>query len=145
MKITFEIITPEREVLKTEISQLTVPTAEGQITILPHHIPLVATLLPGEIIAKQNGKEVLMAISGGFLEVLKNKVVILADTAERAEEIDEKRAEEARKRAQELKDKKRFDRVEFTALQAKIEKELARLRVARRHRSRRGPQNFSNE
>ncbi len=145
MKITFEIITPEREVLKTEISQLTVPTAEGQITILPHHIPLVATLLPGEIIAKQNGEEILMAISGGFLEVLKNKVVILADTAERAEEIDEKRAEEARKKAQELKDKRRFDRVEFATLQAKIEKELARLRVARRHRSRRGPQNFSNE
>ena len=145
MKITFEIITPEKEVLKTEISQLTVPTAEGQITILPHHIPLVATLLPGEIIAKKNGEEVLMAISGGFLEVLKNKVVILADTAERAEEIDEKRAEEARKKAQELKDKRRFDRVEFATLQAKIEKELARLRVARRHRSRRGPQNFSNE
>ncbi len=145
MKITFEIITPEREVLKTEISQLTVPTSDGQITILPHHIPLVATLMPGEIVAKKNGEEILMAISGGFLEVLKNKIVILADTAERAEEIDEKRAEEARKRAQELKDKKSFDRVEFATLQVKIEKELARLRVARRHRGSRGVPNIGND
>ncbi|KKS66819.1 MAG: ATP synthase epsilon chain [Parcubacteria group bacterium GW2011_GWC2_42_6] len=134
MTIKFEIITPEREVLKDEIDQITVPTKDGEITILPGHIPLVAALKPGEIRAKKNGEEILMAVSGGFIEVLKNKVVILADTAERAEEIDVLRAEEARKRAAELKDKKVFDRTEFATLQGKMEKELARLKVARRHR-----------
>lgn len=139
--IKFQIVTPERIVLEEEIKQVTVPTQMGEITVLPGHIPLVAALSAGEIRAKKNGEEILMAVSGGFLEVSKNKVVILADTAERAEEIDAKRAEEARARAEHLKEEKRFDRVEFAALQARIEKELARLKVARRHRHRSGAPN----
>ncbi len=139
--IKFQIVTPERIVLEEEIKQVTVPTQMGEITVLPGHIPLVAALAAGEIRAKKNGKEILMAVSGGFIEVSKNKIVILADTAERAEEINVKRAEEARQRALKLKEEKRFDRVEFTVLQAKIEKELARLKVARRHRHRLGAPN----
>lgn len=139
--IKFQIVTPERIVLEDDVRQVTVPTQMGEITVLPGHIPLVAALSAGEIRAKKNGEEILMAVSGGFLEVSKNKVVILADTAERAEEIDVKRAEEARQRALKLKEEKRFDRVEFTVLQAKIEKELARLKVARRHRHRTGAPN----
>ncbi len=133
--INFEIVTPERVVLKDDnISQITLPTTQGEITILPDHIPLVALLVPGELKIKRGNESESMAISGGFIEVMRNKVVILADTAERAFEIDEKRVEEARKRAEKLKEEKRFDKVEFSALTAKIEKELARAKVAKKYR-----------
>ncbi|MBT4277225.1 F0F1 ATP synthase subunit epsilon [Candidatus Falkowbacteria bacterium] len=132
--MNFEIVTPEKTVLKDEIDQITIPTQDGQITVLPGHIPLVSVLVPGEIITKKGKEEVTMAVSGGFVEVLVDKIVILADTAERAEEIDEKRAEEARKRAEELRKKKSGDAREFAALSAQIEKELARLKVVRRRK-----------
>ncbi len=134
-KINFEIVTPERTILKDKVESITIPTQKGQITVLSGHIPLIAILAPGEIIVKNEGKDkVYMAVSGGFVEVLVNKVVILADTAERAEEIDESRAQEAKERAEKLKEEKRGDAREFAALSAKIEKEMARLKVARRRR-----------
>src|SRR3989339_734042 len=106
--INFEIVTPERVVLKEEITQITLPTKMGEITVLPNHIPLVASLLPGVVhVKKKNGEEEVMSISGGFLEVLKDKVVILADTAERAEELDSTQVEAAHRRAVELKEKAR--------------------------------------
>ncbi len=133
-KIKFEIVTPERTVLKTEIDQITIPTKSGQITILPGHIPLVSMLIAGEIIIKKNGEDVFMSVSGGFVEVMVNKVVILADTAERAEEIDPERAEKAKKRAKELQKQKSGDAREFAALSSQIEKELARIKVAKKYK-----------
>ena len=132
--IKFEIVTPEKTVLKEEIQQVSVPTRQGEITVLPGHIPLVATLQPGVIeIVKPAGERDLMSVSGGFIEVLKNKVVILADTAERAEEIDIDRAEEARTRAAEtVKDARQFDQERFASISAKMAKELARTRAAKR-------------
>src|SRR3989338_7587549 len=136
--IHFEIVTPEKTVLKEEVLQLTVPTKMGEITVLPHHFPLVASLQAGVIEIKLlDDKVETVAVSGGFIEVLPNKVVILADTAERAAYIDEARAEEARKRAEKLMAEKRED-VDFSAVQAKIAKELARVKAVRRHRSRPG-------
>jgi F-type H+-transporting ATPase subunit epsilon len=136
MTIHFEIVTPEKVVLKEEVLQLTVPTKMGEITVLPHHIPLVAGLMPGVLeIKTSDNKTETMAVSGGFIEVLPDKVVILADTAERAADIDEARAEEARQRAEELMKEKK-EEVDFTAIQAKIAKELARLKAVRRHHSR---------
>lgn len=132
--IKFEIVTPERTVLKEEITQVTVPTRQGEITVLAGHIPLVASLEPGviELVKKDNDRDI-MSVSGGFIEVLQDKIVILADTAERAEEIDDTRAEEARKQAQEImKDEKRFDQEQFASISAKIAKELARSRAAKR-------------
>lgn len=131
--IKFEIVTPERTVLKETIKQLTVPTKAGEITILPDHIPLIATINPGVITLKRkdDSPEVL-SVSGGFVEVLKNKVVILADTAEMAEEIDVERAEEAHKRAEQtMKEMERSDLESFTAINAMIAKELARSRAAK--------------
>lgn len=119
-----------------EVDQATIPTEEGEITVLPGHIPLVASLVPGELILKTGGEEKSLAVAGGFIEVLPHEIVILADSAEYAEEIDEKRAEEARERAKRLQEEKRFDTEEFTALAAKIEKELARLKVARKRKYR---------
>lgn len=134
--IKFEIVTPEKVVLKQEILQITVPTASGEITVLPDHIPLVSILQPGVIEIKRADNVVeIMAVSGGFLEVMKDKVVILADTAERAEELDEARIKEAREKAEKLKSEaKNVDDVQFTNIAAKIEKELARERALNKWR-----------
>ncbi|MBU0598481.1 F0F1 ATP synthase subunit epsilon [Patescibacteria group bacterium] len=133
-KINFQITTPERIVFSDQIDEVVLPTAEGEIGILPNHIPLVSLLVPGEIKIKRGTAEEFMAVSGGFIEVRPDKVVVLADTAEREEEIDEIRAEEARKKAQSIMHEKRIDAKEFASLTAKIEKELARLKVVNRRR-----------
>ncbi len=136
-KINFEITTPEKIVYSEEVDEVVLPTPQGEIGILPNHIPLVSLLSPGELRIKKGDDVVYMAVSGGFIEVRPDKVIVLADTAEQAEDIDEERAEEARKRAQELSKEKRVDAKEFAALTAKIEKEFARLKVARKKRRRR--------
>lgn len=132
--IKFEIVTPEKVIMKEEILQVTVPTQDGEITILPKHIPLVANLKPGVIELKKKDKTIkIISVSGGFIEVLRNKVLLLADTAERAEEIDIQKAEEARARAEKsLKELRHFDREYFANISAKIEKELARTKSVKR-------------
>lgn len=132
-----KIVTPEKILFSGEVNQVSVSTTTGEITILPNHIPLVSQLAPGEIVTS-NGKadHQLMAVSGGLIEVLPDQVVILADTAERAEDIDEARAEEARKRAEEIRKTKVTDLEQFAMFTAQMEKELARLRVARKYKKR---------
>ena|SRR3989338_142361 len=138
-KIRFQITTPERTVFQDEIESVSLPTAMGQITVLVNHIPLVASLEPGELIIRKDGQEINMAVAGGLVEVRDNNhVVVLADTAEHAAEIDEQRAEEARKRAEELLKEKMGDAKEYAAVAAKLQRELARLKVARKHRNRKG-------
>lgn len=134
--LKLKIVTPERILFESKVSQVSVSTIMGEITILPNHIPLVSQLVPGEIVVR-NGKEEeeLMAVSGGFVEVLPDQVVILADTAERAEEIDEARAEEARQKAEEVL-KTKLDSEGFATFTAQLEKELARLRVARKYKKK---------
>ena len=138
-KIKFKIVTPERTVYEAEIDQVTLPTQDGEITVLAHHIPLISVLQAWELVAKKDGEEIAMAVSGGMVEVRKNELTILADTAERAEEIDVKRAEEARARAEKLKEEKiRADETGYATAAAILEKNLARIKVARKHLSRRG-------
>ncbi|MCX6797937.1 MAG: ATP synthase F1 subunit epsilon, partial [Candidatus Falkowbacteria bacterium] len=129
--IKFEIVTPEKVVLKELILQATIPTASGEITVLPDHIPLVSILKSGVLeIKKEDGSIEVMSVSGGFIEVLHDKIVILADTAERAAELDEARITMARQQAEETKKSAKFrDDVEFTDLSVRIEKELARDRA----------------
>ncbi|MDD5342313.1 MAG: F0F1 ATP synthase subunit epsilon [Patescibacteria group bacterium] len=136
-KINFQIVTPERVVYNDEIDQVSLPTPMGEITVLPHHVPLITALSAGELRVKKGTDEVPMAISAGFAEIQPNKVVVLAETAERAEEIDIERAKEAHQKAEELLKTRRTDQKEFAAVMSKIEKELARLRVAERHRTKR--------
>lgn len=134
-KIKFKIVTPERVVYENDVDQATIPTTGGQITVLPNHIPLMSLLLAGELLLKKNQEDIPIAVSSGFIQVNNNEIVILADTAERAEEIDEARAEEARVRAQKLmQEVKNKEDVQYTALVAKMEREVARLNVARRRR-----------
>ena len=138
--IQFEIVTPERRVLRQEILQISVPTTTGEITILPDHIPLVSVLEPGVIEVKlvDNTREI-MSVSGGFIEVMKDKIVILADTAERAGELDEEQIKAAHKRAEETKkNAKNIDEVQFANITAQMEKELARLRAVNRWRKLKG-------
>ena len=133
--IKFKIATPEKVVYEDKISQITLPTKMGEITILPNHLSLVSSLNPGEILIKKDKEEIPMVVSGGFVEFNNNNLVILADTAERAEEIDVERAEQARSKAKDLLDKKQdADDVDFTALAAKMEKEMARLRVGKKYK-----------
>ena len=137
MKIKFKIVTPEKTVFESEIDQATLPVTDGEVTILPNHRSYIASLKAGEIMLKTAGKETLMATSGGFVEFSNNILVVLADTAEAAGEIDIKRAEEAIKRAEELKKEKvAMDDVEYARVAAAIEKESARIKVARKHRTR---------
>lgn len=135
-KINFKIATPERVVYKDEVDSVTLPTKIGEITVLPNHIPLISILAPGEIIIKNNGEETLIAVSGGFVEVLSTKVVVLADSAEKSEEIDIARAEAAIERAKAMRETRATDIREFATLSAQIEKELVRVKVGRKHLSR---------
>jgi F-type H+-transporting ATPase subunit epsilon len=138
-KIKFKIVTPERTVQDMEIDQVTLPVLDGQVTILPGHRSYIAALKAGEIMLKTEGKEILLVTSGGFIEFNDNTLVVLADTAEAAEEIDVKRAEEARQRAEKIKDEKvTMNEMEYARVAAAIEKESARIRVAKKHHSRGG-------
>jgi F-type H+-transporting ATPase subunit epsilon len=138
-RIKFKIVTPERTVFEDEVDQATLPVTDGEVTILPNHRSYIASLKAGEIMLKKDGKEIPLAVSGGFIEFDKNNLIVLADTAEHAEEIDLKRAEEARVRAEDLKKEKvALDESEFARVAAAVEKEMARIKVAKKHRSRKG-------
>ena len=131
-----EIVTPEKMVFSGEVSAVLAWGVEGQLGILPHHAPLMTMLQPGDLVIKKGTEEDTLTISGGFLEVRPDKVIVLADACERAEEIDETRAEEAKKRAQEaLKEAKAP--VDLAAAEASLRRSLARLKAVQKIRRRR--------
>ena len=133
----FKIVTPEKVIYENEITQVSIPTTSGEITVLPHHIPLVSVLAAGELKIKDKDGEHHIAVSGGFLEVKgNNEIIILADHAERAEEVDLQKAEEARARAEEqMKNIKNVQDVDFSKLQAVIDREVNKMRVAKKYRN----------
>ncbi len=135
--LKFKIVTPEKVIYENEISQVTVPTMSGEITILPNHIPLVSVLKAGELRIKDKDGEHNLAVSGGFLEVRgNNEIVILADHAERVADIDIQKAEEARQRAEEqMKNIKNVQDVDYARLQAAIDRETNKLKVAKKYRN----------
>lgn len=128
-KLRIDIVTAEREIFSAEVDMVIAPGVEGQLGILPHHSPLMTMLQPGELRLKKDGEEILMAITGGFLEVRPDRVVILADAAERAEEIDIERAEAARKRAEERL-KQRAPDIDLLRAEMALRRAVARLKVA---------------
>lgn len=130
-KLHFEIITPERVVYSDEIDQITLPTVDGEITILPNHIPLVAPTKPGEIMIKKGSDIRHMVVMGGFVETSNNKIRLLADEAELAEEVDERIAQEAFERAQKAKAEAKDD-VAFADATAALERAIARIKIAKR-------------
>jgi len=131
-----EIVTPEKMVFSGEVSAVLAWGVEGQLGILPHHAPLMTMLQPGDLVIKKGTEEDTLTISGGFLEVRPDKVIVLADACERAEEIDETRAEEAKKRAQEaLKEAKAP--ADLAAAEASLRRSLARLKAVQKIRRKR--------
>ncbi len=139
LRIKFKIVTPEKTVLDQEIDSATLPVLDGQVTILPGHRSYIAALKPGEILLKAENKDISMSTSGGFIEFNDNNLVVLADTAEHAEEIDLARAEQARVRAEQLKTEKiSMNEMEYAKVAAAIERESSRIRVAKKHHTKRG-------
>jgi F-type H+-transporting ATPase subunit epsilon len=139
MPLSIEIITAE-QIVQTEdnLDVLVVPGSDGQLAILPRHAPLMTTLDYGELIFKKGSEETSFAISGGFLEVHSDKVTILADVAENADQIDIERAKEARKRAQDrINDAKNEQLiVDLARAQASLQRALLRLNIAEKRRRR---------
>ena len=136
--IKLEIVTAERVVYTEDVDAVIAPGIEGQLGILPHHAPLMTTLQSGEIIVRRGEEEDIMAISGGFLEVRPDRVIILADSAERAEEIDETRAEAARQRAEErLKERGVALELDAARVEASLRRAMARLSVLEKVKRRR--------
>jgi len=132
-----DIVTAEQMVYSGEVDMVIAPGVEGQLGILPHHTPLMTTLQAGELRVKKGEEEVSLAISGGFLEVRPDRVVILADAAERAEEIDVARAEVAKRRAQERLVERQPPGLDEARAEAALRRSLARLKVAAAVRRRR--------
>lgn len=130
------VTTPEGRLLEEEVDQITVETIDGQITVLPDHIPLVTILRPGEMLLRTDSKTVSYALYGGFLEIRpESKIFILADAAERPELIDLQAAEAARERARHTLQEK-FDTAEYEDAALQLERELTRVRLARKHHRR---------
>jgi F-type H+-transporting ATPase subunit epsilon len=138
MPLKVEIVTAERLVYSEEgIDRLIVPGVEGELGVLTLHAPLLTMIQPGVMRIVKGADEVEMAITGGFIEVRDNRVTILADAAERAEEIDESRAEKARGRAQRLLEERKAE-VDLASAEASLRRALVRLKAAERRRRRRG-------
>jgi F-type H+-transporting ATPase subunit epsilon len=134
-RIRCEIVTAERVVFDGEVDMVVAPGIEGQLGILPHHAPLMTALTYGELTLQREGEQdEFIAIGGGFMEVGPDHVTILADSAERAEEIDEERAESARARAEETMAQKKREDVDLARAEASLRRSLVRLKVARRKR-----------
>jgi F-type H+-transporting ATPase subunit epsilon len=130
-----EVVTAERTVFDDLVDMVVAPGIEGQLGILPNHAPLITALTFGElVIHRQDQEDEFIAIGGGFLEVGPDHVTILADSAERAEEIDLERAQEARARAEELMAQKQREDVDFARAEAALRRSVIRLKVARRKR-----------
>lgn len=134
--IDFKIVTPDGVVYADDIDRVTIPTQAGEVTILANHAPLVSILKAGELLVRKGSDIVALAVSSGIIEIRPDsKVYIMADTAERPEDIDVAAAEKARARAEELlKKQAEVEDVDFARIQAMMERELARLNVANKYR-----------
>lgn len=136
-KLKFEIVTAERVVYSDDVDIVVAPGIQGQMGILPSHAPLLTTLQPGELVVRKDSEETAIFVSGGFLEIMQNRVTVLADTAERAEEIDMARAEEAKVRAEE-RVREHVPEMDLARAEAALRRSLMRLKIAERRRKK-GP------
>jgi F-type H+-transporting ATPase subunit epsilon len=132
-----EVITPERKVYEEDVDMVVAPATEGYVGILPHHAPLFTTLGPGEFKVKRSGVEEILAVFGGFMDVRADRVVVLTDAAEHAEEIDATRAQQARDRAQQVLAAGAASAADEQRARAELQRALVRLRVSESRRRRR--------
>jgi F-type H+-transporting ATPase subunit epsilon len=135
-QLKLKIVTPERLVLEEMVDQVSLPTTEGEITVLPDHIPLITGLASGEVVAFTSGEHAPLAVVGGFIEVKKNEkgeteVVVLADFAEHVAEISDVEIEKAKARSEELKKQmENKELVDFEHLEAELERSFTRVKIA---------------
>jgi F-type H+-transporting ATPase subunit epsilon len=134
-KLALEIVTPDRALVREDVDELQIPGAEGYLGVLPGHTPLLVTLKIGELWYRIGQDRHYLAIAGGFAEILPDRVTVLAQIAERAHEIDQERAESARKRAEERLARPATD-LDFERARMALMKSLVRLQVATRARTR---------
>ena len=138
MPIQLEIVTPERLAYSDEVDSVVLPGSEGEMGVLPHHAPLVSTLGIGELRIRKGGAEESFAIVGGFVQVLPDQVVVMAETADMASEIDLEKAQEARREAERALESGYHEAADLSAARAALQQALLRIRVAER-RHREGP------
>ena len=136
MTINLYVVTAERVVYSAPVDEVIIPGSEGQLAILPHHAPLMTMIEAGELTIRKNGVESYLAVSGGFLEVFIDRIIILADTAEQVDEIDIERAEGAKRRAQEQL-KEAVNPMDVAHAEASLRRAVNRLSIADRRRKRR--------
>ena len=137
MPLHLEVITPEGRVYEEDVDMVVAPATEGYVGILPHHTPLFTTLGPGEFKVKRGGVEEVLAVFGGFMDVRGDRVVVLTDAAEHADEIDANRAQAARDRAQQVLAAGTASAADEQRARAEIQRSLVRLRVSESRRRRR--------
>ena len=139
MPLHLEVITPERKVYEDDVDMVIAPGSEGYLGILPHHTPLLTALGPGEFRVKKGGVEEVLAVFGGFMDVRPDRVIVLTEAAEHAEEIDTARAQAARNRAQEaLAQAATLSAGDEARARTELQRALVRLRVSERRRRPRG-------
>ena len=138
MPLHLEIVTPERLAYEDDVDIVVVPGIEGELGILPHHAPLITTLGVGELRIRKGGAEESFAIIGGFLQVRPDKVVVMAETADLASDIDLERAQQARREAERALETAANEPADLAAARASLQQALLRIRVAER-RHREGP------
>ena len=131
--LKLEIVTPEAKTYSEDVDMVNLPGAHGDMGIYPNHVPLMTQVVPGEIIARQNGQDHFLAIGEGFAQITPDRVSILTDMAIKADDIDEAKAEEARKRAEERLQEKSSDE-EAATVSAALAHSLAQLHVKKRRR-----------
>jgi F-type H+-transporting ATPase subunit epsilon len=130
--LKLEIVTPEAKTYSEDVESVTLPAIEGEMGIFPQHVPLMTQIVAGEITVRKNGQDFFLAVGEGFVEITTERVAVLSDMAIRAEQIDEARAEEARKRA-EARLSEKIDDEECARVSASLAQAVAQLKVKRRH------------
>ncbi len=128
-----EIITPEAKTYSEEVDMVTLPGSEGEMGIYPQHVPLMTRIVPGEVLVRKGGEELLLAVGDGFVEITGTRVAILTDMAIMADDVNEAQAEEARQRA-EARMREKLNDEEVAVVRASLARSLAQLKVKRHHR-----------
>jgi F-type H+-transporting ATPase subunit epsilon len=135
MPLQLEIVTPERLAYSDTVDSVVLPGAEGEMGVLPNHAPLLATLGVGELRIRKGGEEEFFAIAGGFVQVRPDKVVVMAEEADMAAEIDLEKAQEARREAERALESGYSEGADLSMARAQLQQALLRIRLAeRRHR-----------
>ncbi|HEX3720658.1 MAG TPA: F0F1 ATP synthase subunit epsilon [Verrucomicrobiae bacterium] len=129
--LQLQIVTPEAQTFSDQVEMVTLPGVEGEMGVYPNHVPLMTQLVPGEIIVRKNGQDFFLAVGDGFVEITGERVAILTDMALRVEQIDEAKAEEAKRRA-EARLAEHLDDAEAAAVSASLANSLAQIHVKRR-------------